>query len=446
MGMWFQRNGFEMKLHSRTMCKTDAPTTYVGPYPNYYNQRVRSWDMAEHVYAYEFFRLLFATRHKTFQGTLVLKWFQFYSCYSIVADWMRIPVMVLSLLVNPAWFWKISFIFVAGYTGLVIFWDRFGYRNCPDRQSRLWALLTFQFYKIPAVLIRLLGMIRAFTVFLPNYQAKPTIPELEQVVLRARDPDALPKKPVWMDRSNPYYEHYRPSNPAAVTRPISPLENPDELETIPEVDFEDGSPPPNIVPRVPLSGHFGSGPNSKPEILLVPPRKLFTPGGLDMIPEYIPRSIAGNDRFSSNDSIISGITGGLSLFQDDTSELSLPTALQSIRETAAQSIREQMAGEFSREEAAKRKEAARKRIREIEQSRSVNTGEEDNDDELGDEIEDGLPKVLPDESELTEDITHSQSPSHEDYISSLPTPSPAVPPLPANLQRPRQKIRYTAIQ
>ena len=104
------------------MCKTDAPTTYVGPYPNYYNQRVRSWDMAEHVYAADFFQLLFLTRHQTFFGTIVLKWFQFYSVYSIVTDWMRIPVMVLSVWVNLSYFLFISCAFIALYTALVVFW------------------------------------------------------------------------------------------------------------------------------------------------------------------------------------------------------------------------------------------------------------------------------------------------------------------------------------
>lgn len=39
MGMYLQRtNRYEMKLHPITMVNTDAPTSLVGPYPNYYNQ------------------------------------------------------------------------------------------------------------------------------------------------------------------------------------------------------------------------------------------------------------------------------------------------------------------------------------------------------------------------------------------------------------------------
>lgn len=441
MGMWFQLNGFEMRLHHRTWVKTDAPTTIVGPYPNYYNQRVRSWDMAEHVYAWEFFKLLFFTRHKTFFGTVVLKWFQFYSCYSIVADWMRIPVMVLSIMVNASWFFTISGIFVVGYTILVIIWDSIGYRYCPQRKSRLLALLTFQTYKIPAVLIRLLGMIRAFTVYLPNFQAKPTIPELEEVVLRARDPSVLPKKPVWMERSNPYYEHYLPSNPAAVTRPISPLGIPDELATIQE-NFEQGDEdgnrlPSDIVPSVPLPGDDAFG--EQPDVLRPSTRRFLSPEfTMDKIPEYIPRNIVANPR---NNDDISAVSGGFSLFKDDTSELSLPTAIQSIRE--------QLAGELSREEAAKRKEAARARVREIE---GYIPNPEAMPEEFGHEMEQGLPKVHDPHESSTEGLTES---SGLDLVFTPPpetsTAPPGVPPLPAHRlvpsrHRPRQKISYTAIQ
>lgn len=39
MGMYLQRtNYYEMRLHPSTVVETEAPTTLVGPYPNYYNQ------------------------------------------------------------------------------------------------------------------------------------------------------------------------------------------------------------------------------------------------------------------------------------------------------------------------------------------------------------------------------------------------------------------------
>jgi hypothetical protein len=418
-----------MKLHSRTIVKTDAPTTVVGPYPNYYNQRVRSWDMAEHVYASDFLRLFLFTRYRTWLGFFVLKWFQFYACYSIVADWLRIPVIALSMWVNWTFFTSISISFVALYTGLLILWDSIGFRNCPERQSRFFALVTFQAYKLPAVLIRLLGMIRAFTVYIPNYQPKPTIPELEESVLRAHDPTNLPKKPVWMDRSNPYYEHYRPSNPAAIHRSISPLGIPIELETIHEMDFdfdfESGadtatkpsssgrdSPPPDIVPKV-----------QPPTLLderniLVVPGKL--PPGMQKLPEYIPRQIITQKHLR------------MGILQDDASALSLPSAVQSIRE--------QLSGDLTREEAAKRRDYRQKKESDLApQTTNYRYVVAPEDSDLYDD--DIALGVGSDSADLTEDNTESN------YTEDTPMPSSPMQPNSSPLRpRPTQQIRYNAIQ
>ena len=125
------------------MVDTDAPASVIGPMPNYYNQRVRSWDMAEHAYAYEHLRALFFTRHKTLLGTVVMKWYQFYALYSIVADQMRLPVMILTSIVSWKFFVMITGFFLLGYTVFVVVWDWWGYMNCKERRSKLLALLTF---------------------------------------------------------------------------------------------------------------------------------------------------------------------------------------------------------------------------------------------------------------------------------------------------------------
>lgn len=75
----------------------------------HHTQRVRSWDMSEYAYAYKFFWLLVTTRKKTIRGTIILKLFQLYSCYTLVADALRIPVIVLILNVSPMFFsWFLS--------------------------------------------------------------------------------------------------------------------------------------------------------------------------------------------------------------------------------------------------------------------------------------------------------------------------------------------------
>jgi hypothetical protein len=198
--------------------------------------------MAEHAYAYEFFRVLFFTRHKTLFGTVVLKWFQFYSCYSVAADWVRIPVMTLTIWVSWKFFVIISGAFFVLYTLLTVAWDYIGYRKCPERRSRPMALLTFQFYKIPSIFIRLMGMGRAFLIYLPNFVPKPTIPALElEYMPLAADQDAsspamagVMKFPVWLDKSSPYFAHYDPKRPAQSCRAGS---LPDETDDEPMVHY-----------------------------------------------------------------------------------------------------------------------------------------------------------------------------------------------------------------
>ncbi len=49
MGMWLTRRGFRLCYYSDSVVDTETPETLLGPLPNYYNQRVRSWDFAEHM-------------------------------------------------------------------------------------------------------------------------------------------------------------------------------------------------------------------------------------------------------------------------------------------------------------------------------------------------------------------------------------------------------------
>ena len=72
-----------------------AITSYCGAMPNYYNQRVRSWDFAEHMLTFKFIRLFFKSYIRGSPlRTLVMKAFQTYVLYSIYADWIKVPVFV----------------------------------------------------------------------------------------------------------------------------------------------------------------------------------------------------------------------------------------------------------------------------------------------------------------------------------------------------------------
>lgn len=297
MGLWFTRHGYEMRIHVsgetavgcsfvcslvrspwdspltksdcaiqyQVMVDTDAPASMIGPMPNFYNQRVRSWDMAEHAYAYAHVRVFFTTTHPTILGTIVMKWYQFYALYSIMADQLRCPVMILTSLVNARYFVTITGYFLLCYTAIVVVWDWWGYQRCPERKSTIWALLSFQLYKVPSILIRQIGMARAYLIYLPNYKAKPTIPELEREYRRAsRDTSAgMRKCPVWIDYSNPtfghYYQHYDPSRPT---------ENCKDVEGArPEYDYE---PAPIVRPTALAAGSITSGGSSITSVTMDP--------------------------------------------------------------------------------------------------------------------------------------------------------------------------------
>ena len=171
----------------------------------------------------------------------------------------------------------------------------------------------------------------------------------------------------------------------------------------------------------------------KPEILRVPPeRKPSDFFKVEKVPEYIPRNITATQRTSGD-----SLSGSFSLFQDDMSQISLPTAVQSIRE--------QLAGELSREEAAKRKEAARERVREIERKREADryrVAPEDSGAYADDMALGGVPSSLDTtQVDLTEDITDSQRSSAEEYVVAVnsPVPLPAHRVSPSRQQRPRQR-------
>lgn len=170
--------------------------------------------MSEFVYAYEFVRLLFVTKHRKWSGMLVLKAFQLYGCYSLVADALRTPIIAIMVWTSPIFFLSVSGCCFVFHTWLLIVWDYLAFRRCPHRRSGLFVLLTYQFYRFPVLFFRFLGMIRAYTVYLPNYKHKPTIPEIEKEILEAPKPrQRRGRLPVWMDRTNHLYQHYDPKRP-----------------------------------------------------------------------------------------------------------------------------------------------------------------------------------------------------------------------------------------
>jgi hypothetical protein len=229
MGLWLTRQKLAMKMDHRFLIDTIAPISLLGAQPNLYQQRVRGWHMSEHAYTHEYVRAVLCTGYSTFTGTVALKWFQVYAIFCIFADIIRFPALLIAFMVH----WRYTVIFMpilaATHALMLVLWDQVAYRKCPERKSPLRVLLTYPVYKLMDVVLRWLGMGRAYFVYLPSCKRKPTIPELDvtfatRVFQCHHAGKAMPpSSPVWLDPWDfdygLYYRHYNPTHPAAIEQP-----------------------------------------------------------------------------------------------------------------------------------------------------------------------------------------------------------------------------------
>lgn len=215
MGACLLKLGYEMRINHRNEVATEVPCTLFGATPNYYQQRVRSWDMGLHVYAGMFIGQLFTTSHSTAIGLFIMKWYQLYTVYSILFDVIVIPTTVLYALYS----WKTLVIIVPSYvvaaTVNMMVWNILGYRRNPQMRAGCLVIVTFPIYKFIMTITRVLGMFRAYFIFLPNFKYAPKLAEREAQVDRSK---SIRKNiPVWLDETKPswkeYFHHYKPDDP-----------------------------------------------------------------------------------------------------------------------------------------------------------------------------------------------------------------------------------------
>lgn len=203
-----------MRFNHRNEVATEVPCTLFGATPNYYEQRVRSWDMGPHVYTGMFIHQLFTTTHRTAIGFFVMKWYQLYAVYSIVFDVIVIPTTLLYVL----YAWRSLAIilpcYMVGATVNLMVWNALGYRRNPQKRASLLVLVTFPIYKVIAFVTRILGMLRAYFIFLPNFTRSPMLPEREVI---AESKSIRTNIPVWLDQTKSswekYFHHYKTDDP-----------------------------------------------------------------------------------------------------------------------------------------------------------------------------------------------------------------------------------------
>ena len=179
MGMWLTRRGYRLGYYADAVVNTETPETILGPSPNYYNQRVRSWDFAEHMLTWRYIKclLLGYIEGAPFQ-TLLLKFFQLYSLYTNLIDWAKIPGIVYYMKHEPTIFAVTFSSMLFLNTSSILAWNYISCRNRPDIRISLLTILTFPLYKLISSVIRIISVFRCALVYWPRFKAKADRPKL----------------------------------------------------------------------------------------------------------------------------------------------------------------------------------------------------------------------------------------------------------------------------
>eukprot|EP00835_Amoeboradix_gromovi_P002244 NODE_123_length_18841_cov_0.279693.p1 type:complete len:837 gc:universal NODE_123_length_18841_cov_0.279693:13673-11163(-) len=179
MGMWLTRRGYRLGYYADAVVNTATPASILGPSPNYYNQRVRSWDFAEHMLTWRYIKCLCFgyVKNSPFQ-TLVLKFFQLYSLYTNLIDWLKIPGIVFYMTHEPGVFGITFSSMLILNTGSILAWNYISCRNRPDIRISLTTILTFPIYKLISSIIRIISVFRCALVYWPRFKPKDFRPKL----------------------------------------------------------------------------------------------------------------------------------------------------------------------------------------------------------------------------------------------------------------------------
>jgi cellulose synthase/poly-beta-1,6-N-acetylglucosamine synthase-like glycosyltransferase len=197
-GVSMQRMKKRIAFDASCVLETEVPTTFIGPGLNWYNQRVRSWEMGRHGRLVAFLdRLLFSLNGQTtIHGIFWQKLVYVYSIACIVIDWVRIPVLV-TMGGNGA-YWR-----QAGLLMLVSIFPPMAYnylscRRRPDMRTSFGGALTCPIYKQIYGLVSLIGAIRSVLYYIGGHTKPKTVKQM------VKDGD---ERAFWLD---PRFE----SNPA----------------------------------------------------------------------------------------------------------------------------------------------------------------------------------------------------------------------------------------
>ena len=177
-GVSMQKMKKRIAFDSSCVLETEVPTTFLGPGLNWYNQRVRSWEMGRHGRLIAFLgRMLFSFNGQTtLHGIFWQKFVHFYSIACIIVDWVRVPVLV-TMGGNGA-YWR-----QAGLLMLVSIFPvlAYNYINCrrrPDMRTPFWGAMTIPIYKQIYALVSLIGAVRSVLYYIGGHNKPKTVKQM----------------------------------------------------------------------------------------------------------------------------------------------------------------------------------------------------------------------------------------------------------------------------
>lgn len=179
LGLGLMKAQKRLTIDDSQVFATESPETLFGPAPNFYQQRVRSWEMGRHILYKEFFQALFGRNgQRTAHGFAVQKLMQSYAIAINVLDWLRVPLFVA--MGAESHFWTKSAIFAASPLVPALLFKYGICRQRPDMAPSLPIALSFPVYKVISGALSVVGAARSLYFYWPNRNKLLTIPEMEK--------------------------------------------------------------------------------------------------------------------------------------------------------------------------------------------------------------------------------------------------------------------------
>ncbi|KAJ4355216.1 hypothetical protein N0V95_003111 [Ascochyta clinopodiicola] len=177
-GISMQKMKKRIAFDASCVLETEVPTTFLGPGLNWYNQRVRSWEMGRHGRLLAFMgRMLFSFNGQTtLHGIFWQKFVHFYSIACIVVDWVRIPVLV-TMGSNGA-YWRQAGLLMLVSIFPVMVYNYISCRRRPDMRTPFWGAMTIPIYKQIYALVSLIGAVRSVLYYIGGHNKPKTVKQM----------------------------------------------------------------------------------------------------------------------------------------------------------------------------------------------------------------------------------------------------------------------------